>query len=378
VARYEGPLVDTDVHHTWHPSEIADYFPTKWRDYVAERPSRVSPPSNSLLIVANGARHLESYEPGFTRETVYEILCREMLDKHPYYRILMTFDLGQYGSQLNPEFAIACARAANDWNRERWLERDERCRSVVVITPGHPEEAAKEIRRVGGHERLAAVMLSGNVLGRPYGDPIYDPIYKAAVEMGLQVVMHIGTGDSPSWGVTAVGGHFGTGALYASGIPQQGMAYVASFIANGTFERFPELKVMALEYGVGWLPWLVTRLDNDYELLKRESSWVKKWPSEYFRDHIKVATQPLEESAKKSQLIDLMELVEGVEDLLCFSTDYPHFTGDDPEYIARLLPRSWQRKVFCDNACDFFGWERPPEAWQPPRAARPAEPVIRR
>jgi hypothetical protein len=366
MARYDGPMVDTDVHHTWYPDEIASYFPKKWHDYVAADPSCVLPRFHTPLNAPNGGHMLESFEPGFTPATDYEILRRVHLDRFPFYRVLLTFNVGQYGSHLSPEFGVAAARAANDWNIERWLDRDERLYSVIVVPLGQPEEAAKEIYRVGGHERLTAVCLSGNVLGRPYGDPIYDPIYRAASDLGLHVALHWGTGDGPTTGITAAAaGHFGNGAIFGSQYIHQGMTYIANYIVNGTFEKFPDLKIVVNEYGVAWLPWLLTELDNNYELMKLESSWVKKLPSEYFRSNIRLATQPLEESPKRKQVIDLLQLIDGVEDLLCFSTDYPHWTADSPTYVAGILPQPWHRKVFCDNACDFFGWERPSQVSTP-------------
>jgi predicted TIM-barrel fold metal-dependent hydrolase len=54
-----------------------------------------------------------------------------------------------------------------------------------------------------------------------------------------------------------------------------------------------------------------------------------------------------------------MATVDGVEDLLCFSSDYPHFSFDDPVYIARVLPERWHRKIFCENACQLYGWGVP-------------------
>ena len=362
MARFSQPIVDTDVHHNWYPSEVASYFPKKWRDYVGAHPEWVSPPFNMNALLSNGGWQLETFDPEFTFATDYEIMRRVHLDKHPFYRVLLTFNVGHYGSHLNHEFAVATARALNDWNIERWVDRDDRFYSVVAVTNGQPEEAAKEIRRVGGHDRVVGVVLSGNLLGRPYGDPIYDPIHRAASEEGLHLVLHWGPGDNPTTGITtAAAGQFGNGAIFGSQFSQQAMTYISSFITNGTFEKFPDLKVLANEYGVGWLPWLLAMLDDSYELLKLESSWVKKRPSEYFRSNIKLATQPLEESPKSHQLIDLLEMTEGVEDLLCFSSDYPHWSADSPAHVARLFPKSWHRKVFCDNACDFFGWDRPGE-----------------
>lgn len=365
MASYSGPIVDVDVHHKWHPSEIADWYPERWRDFVAADPERVTPPSNFLFIVNNGAHRMESYEPGFTRNTDYEILRTTLLETHPFYRILLSFNVGQFGSHVNPEFALESTRAVNNWNLERWLSvDDDRLYSLMVIPPGQPEEAAKEMRRIGEHERIVGFVLTGNVLGRPFGDPIYDPIYRAASDLGLLVYLHIGTGDA-TWNVTGTGGHFANGAMMGSAIAQEATAYVASFIANGTFEKFPDLKVLVAEYGINWLPWLLTRLDDDYEILKRESLWVKRWPSEYFRDHIKLSTQPLEPGVKREQLPELLEMIPDVEDLLCFSTDYPHFTADDPRYVMRYLPQEWHRKVFCENACELLGWTPPPADWTP-------------
>ena len=57
--------------------------------------------------------------------------------------------------------------------------------------------------------------------------------------------------------------------------------HLTSMIVHGTFEKFPDLKVVVAEEGIAWLPWLVTQLDANYELMTRESKWVKRRPSEY-------------------------------------------------------------------------------------------------
>jgi predicted TIM-barrel fold metal-dependent hydrolase len=97
---------------------------------------------------------------------------------------------------------------------------------------------------------------------------------------------------------------------------------------------------------------------------------VKKWPSEYIREHIKLSTQPIEVGKEGGGWAEVMAGIEGVEDLLCFSTDYPHFSFDDPAFIARVLPEAWHRKVFCDNACSVYGWTPPAAAERVPVTAR--------
>jgi predicted TIM-barrel fold metal-dependent hydrolase len=194
---------------------------------------------------------------------------------------------------------------------------------------------------------------------------VYDPIHAAAAEMGLHIALHYGNLDRPTIATTVAGGPPASGIARHSQFSQQAMHYISSYIVHGTFEKFPGLKVLVKEYGVGWLPYLMLRLDAAAPLLRRESEWVKRLPSEYIRDHVKLSTQPLEDSPDPRGLAGLLESVDRIEDLLCFSSDWPHWTADDADYVARRLPQAWHRKIFCTNACDFFGWEPPPPDWKP-------------
>jgi uncharacterized protein len=44
------------------------------------------------------------------------------------------------------------------------------------------------------------------------------------------------------------------------------------------------------------------------------------------------------------------------EDILCFSSDYPHWDTDEVSDIGRSIPAGWHSKVFRDNAMELFGW----------------------
>jgi predicted TIM-barrel fold metal-dependent hydrolase len=262
---------------------------------------------------------------------------------------------------LNPEFTAAVCSAFNDWTIDAWLSADPRLAAVIVIPNAHPSLAAEEIRRVGSHSQLVGVLFSGNPLQRPLGDPIYDPIYEASAEMGVNIMVHsAGGSDRPP--VYMAGG---TPSLALQAVPQLSQPathYISSLITNGVFEKYPGLSVQITEYGLAWLPGLLWRLDERYDLLRRESKWVKKFPSEYVMDHIRLSTQPMDEGPHRHALAQVLETVDGIEELLCFSSDYPHLTTDDPTYTARLLPRAWLQKVFCENACKLWGWPLPKES----------------
>jgi predicted TIM-barrel fold metal-dependent hydrolase len=255
---------------------------------------------------------------------------------------------------LNPYLAREACRAANDWNRDTWLSvDDDRITSVVAIPNGEPLEAAKEIRRVGTHPKIVSVLLATNALGKPLGDPVYEPIFEASAELGLAIAVR------PGPAVLAVGGSK-TVLEDVTGFAQQGMHYLTSLIVHGVFERHPNLHVVMKEFGFTWLPQVMWKLDEHYELLKLESPWVKRLPSEYIREHVLLSTQPVEESPDDRRgLARLLEAVDGMEDLLCFSSDYPHPTMDEVDFAERQLPVSWLPKVMYQNACRVYGWARP-------------------
>jgi uncharacterized protein len=199
------------------------------------------------------------------------------------------------------------------------------------------------------------VLLVPNGLGKPFGPPAYHPIYEAAAEVGLPIAIHQGGENQGGLTSYVAGGFLSTRMSFHAAMTQAAAHHLTSFISNGVFERFPTLKLLLVEGGVSWIPWLMWGLDANYGLLRQECAQVKRLPSEYFREHVRVTTQPLEESRRPRQLAELLEGFGGVEDVLCFSTDYPHWDTDEPDYVERRLPAAWHRKVFYENAAALYG-----------------------
>jgi hypothetical protein len=367
MATYTGPIVDVDIHHLpKRDAEIAAYLPERWQRYAEGNgfttyPMKPRGGSPITLMDASGRRADTFPADGSPPGSDYELMRVQLLDRYGYYRALVTFDQGEYAAHMNPYFSAAVCRAANDWNIETWLSRDERLISVAVVPSAHPDLAAEELLRVGSHQQIVGVLMSANPVGRPWGDPHYHPIYQVAEEMGLVVFVHVNGIDRPR-SMSAVGGLFANSIEYVSQLNQVGMHYLTSFIVHGVFEKFPRLKAMIVEYGLGWIAPLLWRLDREVDLLREESPWVRRLPSEYVRDHVLFSTQPMEESPHdKRALADLLGTIDGIEDMLCFSTDYPHISQDDPMYVARLFPPAWRRKVFFENACRVYGLPLPTE-----------------
>jgi predicted TIM-barrel fold metal-dependent hydrolase len=98
---------------------------------------------------------------------------------------------------------------------------------------------------------------------------------------------------------------------------------LTSLVAEGTFDRFPGLRVALIESGFAWLPAFLWRFDKGWRGLRREVPWTKRPPSEYVSEHVKVALQPVDGPGDPGQLSAVLDQL-GSEDMLMFSSDYPH------------------------------------------------------
>ena len=191
---------------------------------------------------------------------------------------------------------------------------DARIGGSILVPTQLPEDGGAEMSRLAGNERFVEALLVTNGLGEPFGHPVYHPIYAAAAEAGLPIGVHLG-GDS--WTHTS---HMSAGGLpsarfeYHTVANHAAMGHLTSFITHGVFERFPTLKLLIIESGVSWVPWLFWQLDRMYEIYRRESSWVRRLPTEYLRDHIRLSTQPLEDPPRHEQLVRVFEAIGGMDE----------------------------------------------------------------
>ena len=353
-------VLDCDVHPTVRGGmrSLHPYMPEAWsRRFIRKNASMASLALTTKYQHPNGSAIRED-----TRNAAGEVggsdpkeVVSEHIEPHGIEGVLLnSLQAAAFCCALaTTDESIALASAFNDFFIHEWLTVDPRLHWAMAVPSLDPHAAAAEIRRVGGTRQIAAVSIAPiNML---MGNRYWWPVYEAAQEAGLPLVVHPSGADSIYQGTP----------ISAGGIPdsyieryvtlcQVAESNVTSLVVSGVFEKFRGLKVLFAEFGFTWVLPLAWRMDRTWRQLRHETPWVKRSPIDYLHDHVRFTTQPLDEPGNPRDLDRLIGLM-GV-DLLCFSTDYPHWDNDMPEQSLRGLSAGDRRKIFFDNARAVLRW----------------------
>jgi len=131
------------------------------------------------------------------------------------------------------------------------------------------------------------------------------------------------------------------------------MIHLTNWIMNGLSERFPKLKVIWIESGLAWLPFMMQRLDHEYLMRQSDAPLLKKLPSEYMQEMF-YTSQPME----RTNLKLLQATLEAIhaETQLLYASDWPHWDFDVPGKVAGLsfLSEQAKRNILGENARRLF------------------------
>jgi hypothetical protein len=342
-------VIDCDLH-SQVPSlkTLYPYLPDHWVAYGNES-AFVGPDANDYPAGAAISARPDSKPPEGPPGSDLELLRQQALDAWNSQIGILNCAY-RVASVHNQDLAASLATAVNQWQVEQWLEKEPRLRASIVVPSQNPERAAQEIERWGDHPGFVQVILPVRSEA-PYGNLRYDPLFAAAVRHDLVVGIHYGGApghpSTPSgWALTYLEEYAGMASVFQS--------QVISLIIEGAFDRFPALRVALIEGGFTWLPSLMWRLDKEWKGLRHNTPWVRRLPSDYMRHHIRLTVQPLDAPSSPHQLLQIIEQMES-DELLMFSTDYPHWHFDTPaEALPVTLSEPLLSKILSENARAFY------------------------
>jgi predicted TIM-barrel fold metal-dependent hydrolase len=240
----------------------------------------------------------------------------------------------------------------NDVLVNDWLPADPRLKTSLIVSPTDPFKAAQEIHRLGDHPGVVQVIMpSGGQMS--YGHRFFHPIYEAAVAHDLPVAIHPGTEGVGISGVPTAAGYPSSYLEWHTGLIASYMAHLISLVSEGTFQRFPTLRFVMMEAGALWLPPLLWRFDKNWMGLRQTTPWLDRAPSKIIADHILLTTQPIEEPDASAHFRSMLDMFD-VGKMLMFSSDFPHWDGDTPDFAARAFPAALRPRVMSETARELY------------------------
>ncbi|HXQ54122.1 MAG TPA: amidohydrolase family protein [Stellaceae bacterium] len=266
------------------------------------------------------------------------------------------------------EAEVAIARAYNRWLCDTILDAEPRLKSMLYLPFNDPEATYKVVKDFGARKGVVGFMVT-SARYKPVYDNAYMKTYALLEEMGLPLSFHA----AYSWDDRLVGNANRFITVHALGFTVFNMVNLANWIVNGLPERFPKLKVMWIESGLAWIPFMMQRFDNEYMMRSSECPSLKMKPSDYMRQ-MYFTSQPMEMVGNRTTLEDTFRMMNA-ETQLCYASDYPHWDMDLPSTIYDLpfLNDHQKRNILGGNAQRFFNIEPVWSDWKvQARAAKQA------
>ena len=341
--------IDCDLHPAVPDvAALMPYLDDFWREHLTERYIDHSP-----FVLASYATNLpQSARPDWRPKqgvpgADLTILRRDALDAFGT-RFAIANVLHGAVALYNADMAAALCKAVNSWIAREWLDREPRLRASILVPPQDVELAVAEIERCAADPRFVQVRLL--VMGdRPLGHRSFWPIYRAAEKHSLPIGIHAGstfrhapTGSGwPSY-------HLEDCVLQASAFEDT----LVSFLAEGVLQKFPGTKLVLMESGFAWLPTLLWRTNRSWRGVRTEVPWIDRPPAEIVRDHVRFTLQPFD-VPNGDVLNRIMDHVRS-DELIVFSTDYPHWQFDGEDALPDGLSDAMLRKILIDNPLSTY------------------------
>ena len=229
----------------------------------------------------------------------------------------------------DPHFAQAQFRIYNEWAAEITRPHRDRMKMAACIATGDVASAVAEIEHAAKLGFDVITVPTGPIPGnaeRKYNHKDFDALWAAIQDTDVTLTFHVATGGDPR---TARGPG---GAIINRAHSHQSVTDpIAALCSSGILDRYPKLRFVSVEAGIGWIPALLDLMD---ETVRKHHMWVRPklkhgLPSDYYRAH---GAATFEEDHAGLLLVEPFDLVKN----FCWANDYPHHEGTFPHSAAAI------------------------------------------
>jgi predicted TIM-barrel fold metal-dependent hydrolase len=271
---------------------------------------------------------------------------------------------GQNTAHVDPELRLVSTQIYNDAMVELQEDSGQRLLPMATLPWWDVKEAVKEARRAHA-DGLKGININSDphrhkdAAGNPLPDlsqDYWNPLWEVCEDLDMPINFHIGASEqsmdwvgNAGWPALSINHR---SALAGSMLFIDNGRVIGNIIYSGLLDRFPKLKFVSVESGIGWVPFILESLDYQFQSLITKSN-LQHRPSDYFRRNFYACFW-----FEKRDLSHVIEQV-GVDNCM-FETDFPHIVCLHPapldymeEGLASLDDAS-RAKVMSGNAARVY------------------------
>lgn len=362
-----------DDHIIEHARVWADRVPAKYKDlapHVVEEDGREywvyedrKHPTMGLNAVAGTPRetwgmdpkrfadmHPACYDPKARAEVMYS----QGIYASVNFPSLAGFGGNQFATFKDKKLADVCVRAWNDFLIDEWCgAAPDLFVPMIICHTWDPQLAAKEIQRCVAKGAKALCFLEDpRMAGHPgWHTDHWDPLLAVCQETDIPICMHIGGAGDPAQQLDPSAPAL-VGIAAAFTISAQ---CAVNMMVSPVCEKFPDIKLVWSEGGIGWIPAAIERADRQWE---RHAAW--SWTPELRPSDI----------AKRNMYFCMIEEPMGLQyrydydvEHIVWESDFPHAdtpypdTQQNADEVFAGVPKEEVELITHLNAEKLFNWE---------------------
>lgn len=330
-------IIDADGHIEERASDVRPYLPERY----ANRAGSLMPSDGMDARMGGKVPVIQVHDvPTRLRD-----MDREGID------VSVLFPTSSFAMQqvIERDYAVAYARAYNDFIANVCKE-SPRVKAIALLPFQDVDAAVTEANRAITELGLAGIAVATQGMKEHLGSQMYWPIYEEIQRLDVPFCVH-NRREGPR-GETRFDSFL---FMHTIGRPVETVIQFAGLIYGGVPEAFPRLRIGFMETGVGWVPYWMERMDEEWEKRgSEEAPLCKEKPSEYVkRGNLFFSTEPDEEMLP--YVIDRI----GVDKIL-FASDYPHWDSMFPLVVSTIQGRDdisedAKQRILGENAKAFYG-----------------------
>jgi predicted TIM-barrel fold metal-dependent hydrolase len=359
--------------HIYEPPHIFDELPKHLRD-IAPQPVKTDQgdgwrikPGDPPMLIGGAARAAKSVDEVWTTTVTFENMAAGAYE--PAARVIDLELDGVDAQVLYPQImrhglrrcATAEVRAAVARTYNAWIvsfDRFDASRFVglAVLPPLDDGDEVIDILREARSLGLRGAWLTLSDSGKPIHHPDFEHFWATAAELDLPISLHMDPLTSPF--DRAIPTEYRTlSGIRETSISLAGVALgeqLGHLIFSGMFDRYPQLRVVLAESGVGWIPYLLDHMDDTWLRFRGlDRTRNERAPSD-------IAHAQVYATFERDLSGILTRSIWGVDNMM-WASDYPHLTStfpDSHEAIERLfgmVTPEERDKMTCTTVAGLYG-----------------------